>query len=294
LKKGNRECVDEGVTDKRLMIVEHEFGGTLAVMKRDRNVLSQALRDAWDGKSKLQTMVKHSPSVATNAIISIVGHITNDELLRELDRAAMANGFANRFLFACTKRSQHLPFGGGLTEERVTELGRKIEEVLSKARTLEDPRIRMTADCRKKWGPPYMRLSVERPGLFGAITARAEAQTARLALVYALACGDTVIDVKHLEAALAIWRYSEASVSYVFGGDMTGDPLADEILRALRSAPKAKGLTRTNIRDLFGRDRSAGEIVAALGVLERMKLATMQMAEPGPSGGRAAETWRLT
>jgi hypothetical protein len=293
MKGGESVCVDEGAKDKRLMIVEHEFGSTLTVMKRDGNRLSNLLREAWDSRQILQSMVKNDPNIATNAHISIVGHITGDELLRELDRREMANGFANRFLFVCTKRSRLLPFGGGLSEDRVHELGDKVMSTLGKARTLAYPRIRMTAECQRMWKTTYEQLSVERPGLHGAITARAEAQTIRLALVYALACGDEAIDVKHLQAALAVWRYSEASAGYVFGAEMTGDPLADEILRSLRNVG-TKGMTRTDIRDLFGRNRSAAEITTALGLLQRLGHATSRMAEPGPSGGRGAETWHLT
>ena len=57
----------------------------------------------------------------------------------------------------------------------------------------------------------------------GAATARAEAHTARLALLYALLDCSDVIRLAHLEAALAFWAYSAASARWVFG-DSIGDP----------------------------------------------------------------------
>ena len=39
---------DPGVCDKRLLVVETELGRTLSVMNRDKNVLSQVLRQCWD------------------------------------------------------------------------------------------------------------------------------------------------------------------------------------------------------------------------------------------------------
>src|SRR5262245_42949166 len=114
MRRGVLECVDLGVSDKRLLLQEHEFFRVLAVMKREGNNLSGVIRDAWDGRSPLQTLTKQSPAKATNAHISIVAHITVEELRRMLDETAMANGFANRFLFACVKRSKMLPFGGAL------------------------------------------------------------------------------------------------------------------------------------------------------------------------------------
>ncbi len=71
--------------------------------------------------------------------------------------------------------------------------------------------------------------------MLGAVTARAEAIVMRLAVVYAVLDGRTHIGVEHLRAALAVWQYCEDSARYVFG-DALGDPVADELLEALRGA----------------------------------------------------------
>jgi hypothetical protein len=103
--------VDPGVPDKRLMITEPEFAGALSVMERHGNTLSPVIRNAWDGQ-RLQTLTKASPMKATGAHTSIVAHITETEARARLSRTEMANGFANRFLFCCVKRSKLLPHGG--------------------------------------------------------------------------------------------------------------------------------------------------------------------------------------
>ena len=59
-------------------------------------------------------MVKNSPAKATGAHISIVGHITRDELRRLLTQTESANGFANRFCWLAVKRSKCLPDGGAI------------------------------------------------------------------------------------------------------------------------------------------------------------------------------------
>lgn len=52
--------------------------------------------------------------------------------------------------------------------------------------------------------------------------------SSRHALSYALLdCSDR-IGLEHLEAGLAVWRYSADSAQWVFG-DTLGDPTADEI-----------------------------------------------------------------
>ena len=100
------KLIDPGVTDKRLLLDEREFFSALAVMQRQGNTLSTVIRDAWDCRPVLETLTKKEPSKATKPFISIVGHITVDELRQSLDHTSMANGYANRFLFCCVRRSQ--------------------------------------------------------------------------------------------------------------------------------------------------------------------------------------------
>jgi hypothetical protein len=97
-KTGCEEVVDSGVKDKRLMVVEPEFASALSVAERHGNTISPIIRNAWDGV-KLATLVKNSPLSATGAHISILGHVTIDELRARITRTDLANGFANRFIF---------------------------------------------------------------------------------------------------------------------------------------------------------------------------------------------------
>src|SRR5215211_4957869 len=110
-KKGEPIVMDPGVEDKRLLVLEAEFAGVLKVMSREGNTLSPVIRQAWDDGT-LQTLTKNSPMKATDAHVSIIGHITKAELLRHLTETEAANGFANRFIWLMVKRSKELPFGG--------------------------------------------------------------------------------------------------------------------------------------------------------------------------------------
>ncbi|MHB1502308.1 MAG: hypothetical protein ACYCYK_14465 [Candidatus Dormibacteria bacterium] len=69
-------------------------------------------------------------------------------------------------------------------------------------------------------------------------------------------------------------------------GDLTGDLLADTIHTALTSYPQ--GLTRTDIRDLLGRNRPATAIDIALATLARTGRATSQRLV---TAGRRAVLW---
>ena len=72
--------VDPGVADKRLLLLETEFSAVLKQFGRDKNILSNIVRQAWDGKHVFRSLVKQSPVRATGAHISLIGHATPEDL----------------------------------------------------------------------------------------------------------------------------------------------------------------------------------------------------------------------
>ena len=275
------ELVDAGIDDKRLLIVEGEFAGALRVMTREGNILSRVLRDGWDSGS-LATLTKNSPARATGACLSMVGHITTSELRATLDRVEMSNGFANRILFCCVRRARILPFGGSLDERDVIAIAHRIRHAVEAAKRIGQ--VTMDPEAAEAWRGIYPALSADCPGLLGSLTARAEAQVVRLAMLYALWDESNRITLEHLLAAVAVQQFCRASVEYIFA-DMLGDPVADTILDALRAAGSA-GLNRTEISGLFARHQSASQISRALGELARRGLAGQRR--------RPAEIWVAT
>lgn len=284
-RDGNEVLADAGVDDKRMLAVEPEFASVLRVASRDGSTLSELLRRGWDGDT-LRTLTKNSPLVATAPHISLSGHITKTELLRELTETSQANGWANRHLFLCVRRSKLLPHGGALADAEVSHLARRVSLALSEARKRSE--LHRDAETNEMWEAVYPALTAERPGMLGAITARAEAHVLRLSLMYALLDGAAQIQRPHLEAALAVWQYCEDSARFVFG-DSTGDPVADQILHALRQNGK---LTQTQISELFGKNQKAGRLQQALATLLNAGLVRTWQAET--VSGRAPTYWEAT
>ena len=275
--------VDEGVKDKRLLVLEAELAGVLKVMSREGNTLSPVIRQAWDDGA-LQTLTKNSPMKATDAHVSIIGHITKAELLRHLTETEAANGFANRFIWLLVRRSKELPFGGEWHRADAAPLVGRLSSALEFGSA---PVLVTWGDsARKIWPEVYGPLSDGKPGLFGAVVGRAEAQVMRLAALYAVMGESHKIERQHLLAALALWDYAEKSALYIFG-HASGDPVADRIYNALRAAGK-DGMTRTEISHLFGRNMSSERIAQALSLLlgaGRVRPKTHK------TGGRQAERW---
>jgi hypothetical protein len=284
-KGGAGATPEPAASDKRLMVYESEFARALRVQRREGNILSTLLRQAWDS-GNLQILTKESAR-ATGAHISLVGHITKDELHRELTVTDEANGFANRFLFVCVTRSKLLPLGGRVHGQVLFDLGRRLRKAANFARGLRE--VTFSGKAKILWCKRYPTLSAAVPGLLGAITARAEAQVLRLSLIYALLDLSPLIKLPHLRAALEVWRYCKDSCRYIFGRAL-GDPVADRILEALRKNPQ--GLTRTEISAIFGRNVYEATISAAIEFLRKHGRA---FEKPKKSGkrGRPTERWFL-
>jgi hypothetical protein len=126
------EVTDKGVEDKRLLVIESEFARTVSVMERPGNTLSAVLRAAWD-RGDLETLTRTTKAKATDAHISVIGHITGAELSERLTSNDKANGFANRFLIALVRRSQLLPFGGSLNPADLLPVTQKIAHAVELA-----------------------------------------------------------------------------------------------------------------------------------------------------------------
>ena len=140
--------------------------------------------------------------------------------------------------------------------------------------------------AREQWHHAYRQLAAQpADGIVGQITARAEAHVIRLALLYALADGQSQIRPPHLNAALALHDYAARSAAWALTG-ATGQPLAEQIHAALRAHPG--GLTRSQISQTLNHNQPAGQIDHALHALHAAGRVT---ATQIPTGGRPAQLW---
>ena len=273
---------DPGVEDKRLLVIEPEFAAVLRVCRRETNTLSPTLRSAWDS-GILRTLAKNSPAKATDAHISIIGHITVEELRRALAEVDGFNGFANRFLWVVVRRSKLLPDGG--RDLDLSPYAERLSTAISAARSVE--RMRRDQGAAVLWRRSYSELADDdSAGLLAAVTSRAEAQVLRLSMIYALLDGGSTIREEHLRAALALWRYCRHSARLIFGG-ASGDPLLDTILNLVRQQP---GISRRDIHRATGNHVKAETLVVTLARLRDAGKVRVETT-PAPGAGRPTERW---
>lgn len=280
-----RQLVDTGEPDKRLLVIESEFGGVLQQSGRDGNILSAVLRNSWDGRP-LRILARSNKDSCQQPHIAVIGNVTVEELKRLLTSTDRANGFGNRILWCCARRSKLLSRGGRLLDERILDaFAGRVRSALETARGIGA--VGFDAQAFDAWDRAYATLSEGATGLFGAMTARGEAQVVRLSMLYALLDGSAFIRLEHLLAAQEVWGYCEESVRFIFG-DVYGDETADAILKLLRNAPL--GMTQTEINRSFSGHKSTAEMARALSFLQAK--ARVQM-EKEATGGSPANRWRL-
>lgn len=248
------EIPGSGESDKRLMAIEEEFARVLQVARREASTLSAIIRAAYD-TGDLQVLTKQRVT-ATGAHISVLGHITFEELRAKLTDTDVANGFGNRFLFMLVRRPQLLPGGKPIAQSELNHLGSRIAEALGKARYIGQMQRSIAAEAQ--WADLYQQMALDDPpGIVGALTARPEAHTLRLSVAYALLDGSPVIDEQHLAAAWAVWNYARASAEAIFIDP--GSAKANKLYKAIVDAGVV-GLDFTAQSAVFGRNLSSKEL----------------------------------
>lgn len=271
-------------SDSRLFAYESEFSRVLRVASRDGATLTAILRQSFD-TGNLAVLTRKDPLRAKGAHITVLAHITIEELRARLSETDIANGFANRFLVMLVDRSKKLADGGSLDTATAGELGRKVATALKRARKIGE--MRRSPEAAQLWAAIYDEIEDDEDGLLGAITARADAIMTRLQVCYALLDGIDVIGPAHVKAAAAVWDRSEESARYIFGAAL-GDPTADRLLAAIRAAGAA-GLNFTDQSAVFARNKSAAQIERARSLLERRdSIHTIEIPSEG-SRGRPSE-----
>ncbi len=285
LDKSTGEPLDPGVADKRALVADSEFASVFRVMQRDGNSVSPIIRTLFD-HGNVEPITKGNKIKTTGAHVCMIGHITQTELLSLLQSVDVNNGLANRLLFTCARRQRLVPFPKPMNASALTAIAIRVASAVRKAR--ERRAVLMHPDTAAKWAAIYPRLSADRPGVYGAVTARAEAQTLRLALIYALLDESTFIMPEHLRAALAFWQYCDQSARFIFGG-AAPDPVANKILAELAKGER----TQTALNELFNGHQGAGKLREILTDLQANGRIIQRKEGGGKGKGKAVTLWCL-
>lgn len=232
--KGETEgepIIDPGEPDKRLLIIQSEFGAVLRMNQREGNTLSEGVRAFYDGHA-WGPLVKRDRYSVTRPHLNVLGNITIEELRELMPSCQLFNGFANRFMWPYVYRARVMPRPPRLDSGLLLPLAVRLRTAVLKARGRV---FDWTPEAGELWDALYHgfghRQLSDRPAV---VMDRAAPNAARLATLYAALDGAPAIDVQHLDAAAACWRYCEDSAVMIFGDGFTGSPEARPVLAYLR------------------------------------------------------------
>jgi hypothetical protein len=301
---------DDYATDRRLLLLETEFGRLLSKMTHYPDLVD-ILKQAYDGDTlQIRTKNKDEWRTATRPHISVIGHVTPDVLADRLSLTDLASGLGNRFLYLTVARSKSLPRGGRLHPDQFDDLADKVADVLQFIEDMAyedvDPisahlydhfgmqpqlHLERTDAFLDRWDELYEELQRRRPGVVGLVLLRAHTHVLRLAVCYALADRSKVVDLPHLESAYAVWRYCASCAKQVFGG-VTDSRDLDRVLHELVRVP-AHELSRTEIVNVFNRAKKNYD--AIIGSLLDEGWVTHRREHPAKGfKGRPSDIYTLT
>ncbi len=260
-----------GTDDKRLYVVEAEFGGAMAAAARDKNTLSATIRSCWDGRD-IAPLVKNAAWIASSPHIVIAGHITAPELIDRMSDVDALSGFLNRFVILHVARAKLVPMPEPTPSIDIDRIAADVASAVCFA--VDDDvtgrninQITMTHDAVVYWCQEYPALTEEQPGIAGALLVRTEIYARMFAMIFALLDKTNAIEVRHIKAALAWIDYWRSSVIYIFqtlSAKAEAERLnesAIEVLEFIRQHPKC---SRTSITLEFKNKLSGGQVTAVL------------------------------
>ena len=276
-RKRNRAGIevtdDPGILDKRILAAEEELAHLFRADSRPGSTLLSVLRQAWDCPHFLRNTTKKNPTVATDPYISLLGHMTQEEIV-SVERTAISNGFLNRCLWFYAAQARRIAnarpivYSPGLIKEfhDALRFGLGGNDVEVMALDLEPVLVPLSLEAQEWWNEFYLNIFDSREETTGKVIARTPSQIRKVALNYSTLDLSEEIKLPHLLAAKAIVDHSSAYAAIIFRS-FTPNKLADKIFRYLqRKFPEGK--TRSEIRRSVTNDHAPmAEIVEAIQAL---------------------------
>ena len=200
---------DEGIEDKRLLIIEPEFSKVLAVCNRDGATLSGTLRNFHDGRDQTN-VTRSNPSKCTRPHLVMLCHITKEELLKKLKDTDKENGFINRFMICHTVQDRDVPNPKPVDEGNLKVM---VGQLLSIIEWVEQGQTMIESGCfRKKMNAVYSKLRHPK-GARAPLLTRTTIYARMLSMIFAVMEKKTTITETHLDMALVYLRYWWKSAS---------------------------------------------------------------------------------
>ena len=242
-----KEVKDEGVPDKRCLLIFEEMDTLFVSMNRQGSTLAPVWNMAYDGKT-LENNTRQGQEKATNPHVSAVCQITEGSLKKAVDVVSrglgVSNGLFNRFITVRAQRdpSRKLPRGGEMPD--VSDLAEKIRDSLNSLGATNDAMtVSWHPSTYAAWDAFVDAVDGDHPFLagLGGVEARLKPNTMRVAMIFAVMDGAQEIMPGHLKAAKSFCLQCIDSSRDLFGSSCKHgrpDRLRERVLEAMDHQPK--------------------------------------------------------
>ncbi len=232
-----------------------------------------ALTEFYDMKDVINPPV-HQKDVkpAREPFLSITAGTTQDWLQKALTERDIYGGFANRWCYFYGLPKAPMPNPPKVDQNKRNNLTKELNRLRDWADSVPDGEIAISSEADALFEGYYREYyhRCDRPGLLPTMIARVQDFIWKMALLYAADNTSKTISRDHLEAAIAVGNYLEASVAEVFAnfGESKGKQDETRILSYLRAAGKP-----VPYRDAYRNLNLSGpDLEKAIGPLVRLGL----------------------
>lgn len=201
---------DEGVKDKRRLVLFEEMEILFASMSRPGATLDQTWRLAWAGRT-LENNTKKGQERATNPHLSTICQITPEALhqaLQKMGKQCSTSGFINRFMIVPVTRDRSLHRTGPLpdVQDLVTRIRQAVDLLGPLPQTNPPVEIPWSQETFLEWDAFCEAIDYGDPFLEGVEAAygRLKPMVMRVAMLLAVIDSESQIRLAHLRAAKAL------------------------------------------------------------------------------------------
>jgi len=233
--------LDELAGEQKVRLIQlGELLSLLAKAKQDSlgNIIP-ALAELYDSPDIINPPVHQKDvKLAKEPFLSIMAGTTQAWLQKALTERDIYGGFANRWCYFYGLPKEPMPNPPKVDSDKRNELVQKLNYIRNWAKDLPNGEITVSDDANALFEEYYREYyqRCQQPGLIPTLIVRIQDFIWKIALLYATDTLSDNISAEHLEAAIAVGNYLEASVTEVFAsfGESKGKRAETRVIDYLR------------------------------------------------------------
>lgn len=188
------------------------------------------LTEFYDMKDIINPPVHQDVKPAREPFLSIMAGTTQDWLQKALTEKDIYGGFANRWLYFYGLPKEPMPNPPKVGQDKRNKLVKDLNQLRDWTDSVPNGEIAISDEANALFEDYYREYyrRCQQPGLIPTLIVRIQDFIWKIALLYATDTMSEAISRDHLEAAIAVGKYLEASVAEVFASFGTSNGKAQE------------------------------------------------------------------